>query len=122
MSPYVVAKGSSPMSTASGRSVRSGRRRAAVRTSSPAPAAVNRTPAPSSGGTSSSPSLIATHVLDQMTTSIAYSDQTATRDTGRHGSGGLSAGAASARLLTEAAKGRGRAPAASHFALYRVEM
>src|SRR3954466_1508835 len=110
MSPYVVAKGSSPMSTASGRSVRSGRRRAAVRASSPAPAAVNRTPAPSSGGTSSSPSLIATHVLDQMTTSIAYNDQTATRDTGRHGSGAFSH-APSARTLTEAARARGRAPA-----------
>ena len=40
-------------------------------TSRPAPASTKRNPAPSSGGVSSSPNLIATHVLDQMTTSSA---------------------------------------------------
>jgi hypothetical protein len=45
--------------------------RAAANTSSTAPAAAKRTPAPSSAGESSSPILIATQVLDQITTSSA---------------------------------------------------
>ena len=60
-------------------SVRSERRSAAATSSSPAPATLKRTPAPSSGGVSSSPILIATHVLDQIRTSIAYSPQTTPR-------------------------------------------
>ena len=70
MSPYAVANGSSPRIAASLKSVRSERRIATARRSSPAPAIANRTPADSSGATSSSPILIATQVLDQISTSV----------------------------------------------------
>src|SRR3954468_14990900 len=74
-SAYVPKNGSTARIAARTRSVESERPRTAARTSRPMPAAANRMPAPSIGGVSSSPILIATHVLDQMTTSRAYSDQ-----------------------------------------------
>src|SRR3954466_6105200 len=74
-SAYVPKNGSTARIVARTRSVESERPRTAARTSRPMPAAANRMPAPSIGGVSSSPILIATHVLDQMTTSRAYSDQ-----------------------------------------------
>src|SRR3954471_8688554 len=74
-SAYVPKNGSTARIAARTRSVESERPRTAVMTSKPMPAAAKRTPAPSIGGVSSSPILIATHVLDQMTTSRAYSDQ-----------------------------------------------
>src|SRR3954453_2280738 len=79
MSPYVPAKGNTARTAARTRSVDRDRPRTRASTSSPIPASANRTPAPSSGGVSSSPTLIATHVLDQMATSKAYRDQTAAR-------------------------------------------
>ena len=60
-----------PRTPASTRSVRSERPLTRANTSRPTPASANRMPAPSSGGMSSSPTLIATHVLDQMATSRA---------------------------------------------------
>src|SRR3954462_535788 len=74
-SAYVPKNGSPARIAARTRSVESERPRTAARTSRPMPAAANRMPAPSIGGGSSSPILTATHVLDQMTTSRAYSDQ-----------------------------------------------
>ncbi len=72
---------------ASTRSVSSERRPRRATTSSPSPATAKRTPAPSSGGVSSRPILIATHVLDQMSTSSAYSDQTTPRPMAPHPTG-----------------------------------
>src|SRR4051812_43485701 len=78
-SAYVPKNGSAARTAASTRSVDSRRPCMAAMTSRPMPAAAKRTPAPSSGGVSSSPILIATHVLDQMATRRAYSDQTTGR-------------------------------------------
>src|SRR3954466_7802709 len=78
-SAYVPKNGSAARIAARTGSVESERPRMAASNSSPTPAAAKRPPAPSRGGVSSSPILIATHVLHQMTTSRAYSDQTTGR-------------------------------------------
>ena len=70
-SPYANANGASASTPASTQSVRSGRRCTAAMASSTSPATANRIPAPSRAGQSSRPILMATQVLDQISTSPA---------------------------------------------------
>src|SRR5829696_8348041 len=78
-SPYANANGASASTAARSQSVESGRRWSAAIASRTSPATANRIPAPSSAGQSSRPIFMATQVLDQIRTSMAYRPKTSER-------------------------------------------